>query len=505
MTIQPHDQSYPSNRIEVVPFTADLEFLKRPDGLIEDVWPPTQLQYLRAYLAQLDCKTLLVERHYIDRDFISDLAAFYSKSLRAYPNYCQRVHFFDFPFGLEDWRSMVAGAGSGQHQTNQQRLADGYLGNLVIRPLPGYPVGRTVLKTYGPAASNGERREFGCTREYKAHLGPFSLSVRGLAFQQQDQGVSACATTAIWSAMHGTASLEGAAHPTPAEITQAASRYLLTGRALPSGGLATYQMCEAIRSAGFEPVLFAATNPIVDRAQLLTYVRSGFPAILCLIANEDGHAVCLTGVRLTEVPPQTDPNLGFREAAQAVTALYVHDDRIGPYAVAEFQQRTDSSTGRIMSALSIRWPDGKTVVDEPTLSAVIVPVPPKIRLNVVRMREVGLVAADLVGRLFPDLTGQVILSSRYVQAFEYRSKAIDFGLTAEGNYRMQCELALSRYLAVIELYTDSEPILDVLIDATETRANPSVLACVARAHSMDSAALRQLKTIAELLGGQYVV
>jgi hypothetical protein len=508
MTIKPRGQDYPSNEIEVLGFAQDLELLGRPIGLLEDAWPPPQLVYLRAYLGRLGCKTVLVEHHYIDRDFIADLAAFYSRSLRDYPNYCQRVHFFDFAFTLDEWRSMVDQASEGKHKEHEERLALGYLGYVVIRPLPGYPVGRTVLKTYGEMADNDQRREFGCTRNYRAHLGPFTLEIVGLAFQQQDQGVSACATTAIWSAMHGTASLEGAAHPTPAEITQAASRYLLlTGRALPSGGLAIYQMCEAIRSAGFEPVLFTATNPTADRAQLLAYVRSGFPPILCLIpvdgSPDNGHAVCLTGVRLAQVHPQSDPKLAFREAAWAVTGLYVHDDRLGPYAAAEFYQRT-APNGQVMSALRIRWPDEKTELDDHFLSAVIVPVPTKVRLNVVRLREVGLVAADLIGRLLPNLAGQVILDSRYLKGVLYRRQAIDFGLTSEGNYQMQCKLALSRYLGAIELYTETEPIVDILVDATETRANPSVIACVVRSHSLDVAGLTALRTVAELLGAQYI-
>ena len=88
--------------------------------------------------------------------------------------------------------------------------------------------------------SNRQRAKAGIrrNREYIAHLAGFELRVRGLAFQQQDQGVSACATTALWSAIHGVAPKEGLSIPTPADITEAASRYLLVGgRSLPIGRL----------------------------------------------------------------------------------------------------------------------------------------------------------------------------------------------------------------------------------------------------------------------------
>ena len=80
-------------------------------------------------------------------------------------------------------------------------MAGQYLGFMVIKPLPGSPIGRTVLRTFERDAPRGGRREFTAIRRYTVSLAGLSLSVRGLAFQQQDQGVSACATTALWSAL----------------------------------------------------------------------------------------------------------------------------------------------------------------------------------------------------------------------------------------------------------------------------------------------------------------
>ena len=88
------------------------------------------------------------------------------------------------------------------HAASHTFLQNSYLGFSVIRPLPGSPVGRTVLPTFGPTTQLGLRREFASIREYAVHLGGFELKVSGLPFQQQDQGVSACATTALWSSIH---------------------------------------------------------------------------------------------------------------------------------------------------------------------------------------------------------------------------------------------------------------------------------------------------------------
>ena len=176
---------------------------------------------------------------------------------------------------------MVQRANGGGREKVERELARQYLGFMVIKPLPGSPIGRTVLRTFDRDVPGGQRREFTAIRRYTVSLAGLSLSVRGLAFQQQDQGVSACATTALWSALQRTAPLEHLSSPTPAQITEAASRYmLLGGRALPSEGLHFDQLCEAVRATGLAPVLLTSISPREDRAHMATYLRSGLPVLL---------------------------------------------------------------------------------------------------------------------------------------------------------------------------------------------------------------------------------
>ena len=155
------------------------------------------MTYMGIYLDSLGCKTIVHERHYIDRHYIADFSLFYSRSLRAYPNYCQRLHFFSSEFDEEQWCDFVRRANDGGREKVERQLAAQYLGFIVVKPLPGSPIGRTVLRTFDRRASGGRRREFATIRRYNVNLAGFSLSVDGLAFQQQDQGVSACATTAL--------------------------------------------------------------------------------------------------------------------------------------------------------------------------------------------------------------------------------------------------------------------------------------------------------------------
>ena len=95
---------------------------------------------------------------------------------------------------------------------------------------------RDSAHTPGSSAEDGEqvgagRREDKPARAYipsegghPVHLMGLELEARGLPFQQQEQAVGACATTAIWSALSRVARADGNRAPTPFSVTQAPVR-----------------------------------------------------------------------------------------------------------------------------------------------------------------------------------------------------------------------------------------------------------------------------------------
>jgi hypothetical protein len=507
MILDHRGHHYPHQGIHVIEFPTELAGLfPKPAGLVEDTWPPLQLNYLARYLSQLDCKTIVIEDHYVDRDYIDDVALFYSRSLRAYPNYCYRLHFFTEGFDEVRWRSLLIQSDAAKRQQALTFLRDAYLGFCVVRPLAGAPIGRTVLRTFPAQTPLGESRVFGGVRDYPVHLAGLELSVRGLAFQQQDQGVSACATTALWSALHRVAPWEGLPVPTPADITEAASRYVLEdGRSLPSAGLSIYQICEATRAAALAPLLIQGVSLEHDRAQIHAYSTSGFPPVLAVqpVSGGEGHAVCAVGVKLGPVLPATDPNLHYRDAASAVRGVYIHDDRLGPYASASLDSYTQTN-GEIKTRLTIQWPGEPVEFTEAILKAIIVPVPPKLRLTVARMRGLAVPLAQATAQILPQFNDQVTINCFYLRGTAYRARAFEYGLSDDGLYTLLCGLVLSRYIGIIEITAPNGPLLDILLDATETQANPSVLACVRRATWPDNS-FQRLRHLATQLGAPSVI
>ena len=495
--------NYPLQSIEVLEFPEDFgKLLPQPSGLPD--WPTDQISYLGLYLKNLGCKSIIRESHYIDRDFILDHSVFYSRSLRDYPNYCTRMHFFACPLTTNQWGAMFGPVADAERQAIAAELQRDYLGFTVIKPLPGSPIGRTVLRTYPTLTDTGSVRVFGGTRKYEIHLAGYRFAVEGLAFQQQDRGVSACATTALWSSLQKVAHDEQLFVPTPAHITEAASKYLLSeGRSFPSEGLNIQQICEAIRGSGLQPQVVRSVAPEEDRAQLAAYIASGFPPVLAIqpVSGGQGHAICAVGMKTGDlkslVPPSEHPH--HVRAGNALQGLYVHDDRLGPYAYADLFSWTYQKDGQpqIATALRIHWPD-KTEMDLSILKALIVPVPDKIRMSITRVLALGAEFAQVAGMYFKEFEARAILSVGYKPGLIYRESAFSFGLSEVGLRQLCCDTVLPRFLGVIEVSAHEGALFDVLLDTTETIFNPSALLIVKR-----SALPSTYESALQLLADQY--
>lgn len=290
-----------------------------------------QIDYLHGYLEKLGCATIVVEGEYVDGDYLDDYAQYYAKCFEPYARFCKRVHFFSNRFDTNEFTSLIQRRIPAK---KEKAFVNSYLGFSVAKPLPEAIIGRTVLKTY---PRGNRRRHFPGIRYYKINLYGLELTVDSLAFQEQDTVVGACATSALWSAFQKACYLFGKETPTPASITQKATRHVLSSRVLPSHGLNLEQMCEAIRAAGLEPEVFPVSSHVPVVSLIYAYLRAGLPVILAIDVERRGlHAVTLLGysveeslLRTTEVSPGRSmlPLTGLR-----ISKFYAHDDQIGPFA-----------------------------------------------------------------------------------------------------------------------------------------------------------------------------
>lgn len=449
-----------------------------------------QLRYIERYAADLGCGSFAIESHYIDRDYMEDHSAFYSKNLFPYVNYCRRVNFFkgsieEVQEVLNQTVEVGETLGIESYRQECKRISEShYLGFSVIKHLRGTPVGRTVMKCFetDPEGKDYKRR-FCCTKDYVLHFRACELKVNGLAFQQQDIGVSACATTALWSALQITADVDPIAAMTPVQITQLATQYSLpSGRPLPSEGLDIAQMCNAVQAAGASPNLFRVNdNHIQARYILRSAILSGFAPVLAMKHHSHGgHAVVAVGLKEKLHGPELDVH--FHQ--HSVSGLYIHDDRLGPNLRCNYRLPTTPNEALGLD-IELR---GSGTIEPWELLYVLVPMHPKIRLSFANVEQL---AANLVPELlglhqqyiakkFPVDNHPLGFDVQILRCYKYVEKLIveSNGIDTSHIERISTKISPARYLAVIRVSGPFFSRFDLVIDSTSTITNPHYLAVI---------------------------
>lgn len=364
--------TYGEMRQEIAPL-----FSRVSNTNIEEVVAKQQFAFLEDYFQKIEPKTVIVEYDYIDRDFLEDYAAYHVKSFRDYGKKCVRLLFFSLSFSVEDFDHLLS-SGNTENQDFLKKFQDEYLGYVVVRPLPRKMIGRTALKTY-PKDSTDCERFFPATQYCKSNLFGIPLKVQSLPFQEQDRSVSACATSAVWSVLHKTASLFNHSTLSPVAVTKAAMQGIpISGRIFPNSGLTANQISNALRSVGLEAQYtgfqdFSTEKHVLDfKEQVYAYLQAGIPLILGfdLYAQDSKqswskrghHAVAIAGYGMSKEPYLYAPSSKDfpRLAAHRIKKLYVHDDQTGPFSNMEFfdtlnDSLIDASPSTKIATIATSW------------------------------------------------------------------------------------------------------------------------------------------------------
>jgi hypothetical protein len=293
-------------------------------------------QYLRGFLlTELDAQPaeafVLLEFEYIDKDYLDDYSKFYSRQFSNRGHKCARLHFFSKKIDHDLINRIL----SGNAETEIASLQKNYLGFMVVKPLPKNFIGKTCLRC--PEGSSAPGKVKILARNYDVSLFGISLSVSSVGFQEQDKVVSACATTAIWAALHATSSMSIKAIPSHSQITTDAINFIPNStNSFPSKELSNKQILRAFDVMGFRHHTENVEKLGADQIALIikAYIDSGFPLVLIGEVGErrNGSIEMIAGHAVTV--------LGYKEdlsaKQQGMDALYIHDDRLGPYKAARF-------------------------------------------------------------------------------------------------------------------------------------------------------------------------
>ena len=443
--------------------------------IFKEIKESRQGKYLVNYLKDLGAKTLLIEPNYFDRDYLSEFSAFYSTSTRGYKNICQRIHFFSSEKINKEFFLQCANS----HKNSLNAINQSYLGFCVLRPIKAR-LGRTVLKWYEDKEPSNKRIK--TKRTYECHVAGVKLKIEGLAWQQQDTGVGACATIALWSALQSSAFDDFHTIPTTAEITKAANKTASSGeRIFPSKGLFDFQLFEAIKELNLSPMI-QNPNKYFKKDQFISsissYIRSGYPVILLgVLKYEDKtiapHAICITGFRAKNPKiTQNDTSFVFMDYANEI--LYAHDDNIG--ANTRFRIIEEQMKNNVPSpALLLEAPDysklkfnNYKIIPE----TLVVAVHNELRSSPDQLYRKGIEIMNLFTHLRP-----LVLGVRFIKLTDYIHNELErLGLEDQENLgQLRVDLSekagpMSLHLGLIRVGSPFSPLplVDILYDTTDS-------------------------------------
>ena len=469
----------------IIPYLFDPSEIR--EGLEREVLDDnTQIRYIDRYLESLGAQTIVIEEFYIDRHYMDEFQRYYSNEFHCPKNYCTRIHVFRQRFTENDFFSVQ----SNPTEENIKFYEDfedtddfipNYLGYIVIRPIHRALVGRTFLSPLKPSISNPSSPSHILTRSLQAtyiqqvNLKGFRLFIRGLPYQRQDQRVSACATTAIWSALSKVAKGDGMRAPTPSEITEAATKNTLFDRPYPQEGLHYIQILEAIRSNKFQPLMLSPKELGYElfKMNLAAYLKSAIPVIIGLErdSDEDGHAITICGLCEDAQYGDTfeyviDSNTySLRSDLMRWGKLYFHDDRIGPYSRGTIYKSTKSSP-----VLQIPIDDLGNV-EEWDISEMIIPLYHKVRATVNDLIKFSGMWVKHINKTY----NIPLESSSFSVYFRRSSKVLNDIINSEHITRDKIDflnnINLSRYTGIVEIFQkidgENKLLIRFILDTTD--------------------------------------
>lgn len=267
--------------------------------------------------------SVVIERHYIDRDYRDTFSQYHSKRFITPDSRCIRLHFFDKSLDRSDIKS-------------PEELQPSYIGYSVIRPTRPNCIGRTLIKPKCRPTTQGTV----CECMESVSIQGTELSISGFPFISQDADVTVCAQASLWMlARYFSDRYHLYPETYPVQIGNLTRDYSV-GRLFPSSGLYIWQLAEALRRLSFAPLLYSRDQYSQISQQschtdnfehlLYTYIESGMP----VLAAFDSHVVVLFGhvsdySNLSNMAPETGCNFIY---SSVLNWAYVGNDDNGiPY------------------------------------------------------------------------------------------------------------------------------------------------------------------------------
>ena len=329
------------NKDELIPKLKDI--LKDDAFCGEEPSVPKQLKELVVNLR--DDVQFVLESPYVDRHYRDTYYSFHSSKFKKTGRNCVRVHIFEGKITGDDLYN------------NKIDLDERYLGFFIIRPLPLYILGRSLIS---PKALQ-TRNFVCCLMKTRVSLLGNEFTAHGFPHIAQDTETHTCAESALWNYVEYFGQKYHRYKPLlPSQIVTT----LLDSehRILPSEGLTEKELAKCLNVNGFQCLIYYASRSSDTNLffQLLRiYVESGIPLLLKLANEENAHAVLTIG-------HETDKSLYDAKKyfsskgdiwvdASLIDKKFVFiDDNLPPYKIADLSKPADYYSDPKMKNLTIK-------------------------------------------------------------------------------------------------------------------------------------------------------
>jgi hypothetical protein len=430
-----------------------------------DVFKKPQINYIFQYAKDLKAQTVLLEKDYLDKDYLEDYSRYYVKCFKNGGQRCARLHFFSSEISYSSFSDLLKNYKL--KSLYNKEIQEAYLGFTVIKPLFQTFIGKTCLKTYSENRGDGKKRFF-LHRTYPVNLFGIDLEVETTAFQEQDKVVSACATTAIWSALHGLQDVRIKQIPACSEITINAVNF--TGgstNGFPNQGLSNTQILRAIDKQGLK--YHTVSLESVKAKELSSIIRYHIDSKIPLILGGEvfnNHGITIGAHAVTI--------LGY---LQNTNEIYIHDDRLGPFARCELSD-IDKNINLITHE---RNDDGlyQETAEVFIAKSLIIPTDKKVRISYqlpLNTCKNILYIVKFYTEQFPVKIfnpSSLTYSIKLQNISEIRKHILEFEFTNGDNASLLEEKfniltkSMARFQWVASFYFDNEPAFKILFDATD--------------------------------------
>jgi hypothetical protein len=464
------------------------------------------IKYLQEYLGHLGLRAnyYVEEDDYISVDYLTDYSLYYSKSYNDYANKCVRLHFFSSiessleAFNRKFQNAILSGTKEASYES-ELLWSKEYLGFVVIRPIPKFLIGYTLLKTYNyneDTSCFDPNRQFWATKDYSINVFGCSVKIKSLAFSSQDGNVGACATIAVWSLLQMAAENYFVNLKSPYEITKDAALTAFDGnRMFPNSGLNLPSICSAITKCNLATEVREVSNIPELNIRIKKYVNAYSKVKVPLILGIKvptanglmGHAVAICGHRYQQdyfKQNKTPWNKLFGKAclkqtsprfrAESIDRIYMHDDQWGPYSRGEFVGKNEIITS---------WTQHTEQITNAETIAIIAAVFQKIRIPFEDIEEavtsLDRVFVDLMGK--DEVFGEIMWDIQLQYSCDFKEDVqLEWQYDPEDPEEINNRLnfltqSMPKYIWIATLYIDKYKMLYFIFDATGLRHTNTLL------------------------------